>query len=200
MPQMQSPGVWDTQSNPICSGEPSSFSYGTIRYSYATEIDESEGDFNNAAWVFPMSTVRKEWTTFAPGSDPCDFGESTMTNSFDSTVSAELYPATIGNWNHGYLAGPMYPRCGVLQRRWWSNENCVATGADVGFSPTNLGFFDPNTGEESYQTSLGSTDYCMLREPRRFHGTCSNGATCNAGGECVSGPAPEVRVISTPLP
>jgi len=87
-----------------------------------------------------------------------------------------------------------------LQRRWWSNESCVATGADIGFSPTNLGFFDPNTGEESYQTSLGGTDYCMLREPRRFHGTCSNGATCNAGGECVSGPAPEVRMISTPLP
>lgn len=47
---------------------------------------------------------------------------------------------------------------------------------------------------------VGGTDYCMLREPRRFHGTCSNGATCNAGGECVSGPAPEVRLISTPLP
>ena len=41
-------------------------------------------------------------------SDPCDIGQATITNSFDSTVSAELYPTTIGNWNDGYLAGAMY--------------------------------------------------------------------------------------------
>ena len=84
--------------------------------------------------------------------------------------------------------------------RRWANETCTSTGWDVGFAPSNLGFFSPSTGEESYQTAVGATPYCMLRELRRFCPTCSNGATCNAGGGCVSGSAPTIEFLSTPLP
>jgi hypothetical protein len=42
---------------------------------------------------------------------------------------------------------------------------------------------------------------CMVREKRALYTTCSNGFTCNAGGECIADELPaRLTVISTSLP
>jgi hypothetical protein len=152
-----------------------------------------------------MVTVRNDRTTITPGANECDATSAKISYSYDAIVASGIAPASPDLYSPWFLAGPEYSHCGVLQRRWWAKQSCAIAEDWTGFHPKNFGFFDPSSGEESLEETskdleTGILDtYCMLREPRKFQSTCSNGGDCNAGGECVAAGAPALNIIATPL-
>jgi len=97
----------------------------------------------------------------------------------------------------------------VRQRRWWGKESSAVLTQEIGFPLASLGYghgyYYPTDGTEAFDIFTLATpqtpavEYWMIRQPRELYTVCSNGATCNSGGECVSDePPPSLLMISTP--
>jgi hypothetical protein len=213
-PGAVSVGVWATEHDQTCPGptEPVTYAFGEFDYREAVEIDEGE-NFNDPNWVFPMVTARDTWTNFAPGNDPCDVSTQKVTTKFDSDIQNEIRgingtDVPLSAYTNLYLAGPEFPRCGIRQRRWWANESRPELAEEIGLDPQELPppTFNPSTGYESLDIvppppSSPFSEMSMIREQRRFYGGCSDGSTCNAGGECVAGELPSsFTLVSVSVP
>jgi hypothetical protein len=124
-----------------------------------------------------------------------------ITSSLEQMIRANIPLANATEYRELYNPGANIPYCGNIQRStyWFAkNADCSTAASTMGYQPRQLDTLFSDTGEymNEYDTAEGKT--CLLKEPRKFQPTCSDGlATCNAGWQCVDGQGlPFVRRIS----
>jgi hypothetical protein len=161
-------------------------------------------EFLPGPWLPRMVTAQHEAITFAPGADPCNAAQSTLSRGDLEIIANNVSPADSHEQSLAYHDGPTVPRCGLQQRiSWWygANADCASVAQTLNFSPQAMNVHVDATGELMQEYTLKEGVGCYVREPRKFVGGCTPGsrATCNAGWQCVSGgDMPSIHRVENP--
>jgi hypothetical protein len=163
-------------------------------------FDQQTWEYANGPWLPPMITAYREEQDVEVGENGgCN--PPKVTSSLEQIIHANIPLADATEYRELDNTGANIPYCGLIQRStyWFAkNADCSTTAGVMGYQPRQLDTLFNDTGEyiNEYDTSDGKT--CLLKEPRKFQSTCSDGlATCNAGWQCVDGQGlPFVRRIS----